>query len=284
MPFVLIQGTFDPTSGVPDGDSVRFKANDNDDVLFDKLEGRIEFKSGGQVQLRYEGIDALEKAAIKPFSSDATERNIELLGGKKSGLPGYILSSHADGNGRPVCFVFTGNPPDWDNAGRGDELKADLLRESVNYKLLREGHVYPMFYETLYKELRDEMVTATQEARAANIGIWSADRSTEGFQVDVPPDLSDLPPIFPKLWRRLESFYQRRSNRKKGIEEFIRELSKGKDRLFTIPDQRAIKFSTALEADGNKIKMLYKPEEMVFESDVRLDRIAASITTSSIFS
>jgi hypothetical protein len=30
--------------------------------------------------------------------------------------------------------------------------------------------------------------------------------------------------------------------------------------------------------------MLYKPEEMVFESDVRLDRIAASITTSSIFS
>jgi hypothetical protein len=71
-----------------------------------------------------------------------------------------------------------GNPPDWDNAGRGDELKADLLRESVNYKLLQEGHVYPMFYETLYKELRDEMVTATQEARAANIGIWSAERST----------------------------------------------------------------------------------------------------------
>jgi hypothetical protein len=141
-----------------------------------------------------------------------------------------------------------------------------------------------MFYETLYKELRDEMVTATQEARAANRGIWSADRSTEGFQVDVPPVLLDLPPIFPKLWRRLEAFYQRPSNRKKGIKEFIKELSRGKDRLFTIPDGRAIKFSTALEAEGNKIKMLYKPEEMIFESDVRLERIAASITTSSIFS
>jgi len=87
--------------------------------------------------------------------------SVELLGGKRSRLPGYILSSHADGNGRPVCFVFAGDPPDWDNAGRGDELQVDLLRQSINYKLLQEGHVYPMFYETLYKELRDELVAAT---------------------------------------------------------------------------------------------------------------------------
>lgn len=135
MPFILIEGTFEPTSGTPDGDSVRFSADD--DTLFNKLEGRIEFKSGGQVQLRYEGIDALEKAAIQPFSSKATERNIELLGGEKARLPGYILSSHADGNGRPVCFVFTGKPPRWNNSGRGDELEVDLLRESVNYSTLR---------------------------------------------------------------------------------------------------------------------------------------------------
>ncbi|MBD2169004.1 thermonuclease family protein [Calothrix membranacea FACHB-236] len=281
MPFVLIRGTFDPTSGFPDGDSVRFQAED--DTLFDKLEGRIQFKSGGQVQLRYEGIDALEKAAIQPFSSDATKQNIELLGGNKAGLPGYILSNHSDGNGRPVCFVFTGNPPDWDNTGRGDELQADLLRQSINYKLLQQGHVYPMFYDSLYKELRDEMVAVTKEARTANLGIWSGDRSTEGFLVDIPPELSELPPIFPKLWRRLQSFYQRRSNRDKGIKTFVRELSKGKDRLFTIPDQRSIKFSSALKVDGNKIKMLYKPEDMVFESDVRIERLLASLNTSSIF-
>lgn len=281
MPFVLIKGTFDPTSGEPDGDSVRFQAED--DTLFDKLEGRVEFKGGGQVQLRYEAIDALEKAAIRPFSSDATKQNIKLLGGDKSGLPGYILSRNADGNGRPVCFVFTGNPPDWDNDGSGNELDADLLRQSVNYRLLQEGYVYPMFYDTLYKELRDEMVAATQKARAAKRGIWSADRSTDGFQVDVPPNLAELPPIFPKLWRRLQSFYQRPSNRKKGLDVFYRELSRGKDRLFTIPDQRSIKFSTVLKVSGNKITMRYKPEEMVFESDVRLERLAASMATSSLF-
>ena len=279
MPFLLIQGTFEPNHGIPDGDSVRFQADD--DTLFDKLDGRVEFKSGGEVQLRYEGIDALEKAALKPFSSDATARNIKLLGGKKDGLPGYILSSHADGNGRPVCFVFAGNPPQWDTSGRGDELKADLLRESVNYKLLQEGHVYPMFYETLYKELRDELVAATQKAQVAGQGIWSKDRSTNGFKLDVPPKLAELPPIFPKLWRRLESFYQRPSNRNKGLKQFIETLSRGKDRLFTIPDQRSIKFSTALKVDGDKLLMLYKPEEMVFESDVRLEQIGASINSSS---
>lgn len=278
MPFILIEGTFEPKSGTPDGDSVRFSADD--DTLFNKLEGRIEFKSGGQVQLRYEGIDALEKAAIQPFSSDATKRNIELLGGEEAGLPGYILSSHADGNGRSVCFVFAGKPPKWNNSGRGDELEVDLLRESVNYKLLEEGHVYPLFYETLYKELRDEMVAATKRARAVEAKIWSSDLSTKGFKVNIPPDLSALPPIFPKLWRRLESFYQRRSNQDKELKEFIKSLARGKDRLFTIPDQRWIKFSTALKEEKNKLRMLYEPEEMIFESDVRIEQLTPSINTS----
>jgi hypothetical protein len=65
MAFFIIKGVFNPESGVPDGDSVRFLADD--DSLFDRLDGRVDFKSGGEVQLRYEGIDALEKAAIKPF-------------------------------------------------------------------------------------------------------------------------------------------------------------------------------------------------------------------------
>ena len=278
MPFILIEGTFEPTSGTPDGDSVRFNADD--DTLFNKLEGRIEFKSGGQVQLRYEGIDALEKAAIRPFSSNATERNIELLGGNKSQLAGYILSSHADGNGRPVCFVFARKPPKWSNSGRGDELEVDLLRESVNYKLLEEGHVYPLFYETLYKELRDEMVAATKRARAVEAKIWSSDLSTKGFKVNIPPDLSALQPIFPKLWRRLESFYQRRSNQDEELKEFIKSLARSKDRLFTIPDQRWIKFSTALKVEKNKLRMLYEPEEMIFESDVRIEQLTPSINTS----
>jgi endonuclease YncB( thermonuclease family) len=260
MPFILIKGVFNPKSGIPDGDSVRFLASD--DTLFDKLEGRVEIKSGGEVQLRYEAIDALEKAAKKPFSSDATERNIELLGGNSNGLPGFILSKQSDKNGRPVCFAFKGDTPQKD--GTEVFIVEDTVKQSVNYKLLEEGMVYPMFYETLFKELRDVMTEATIAARKAKKGLWASDVSTQGFTVKPPVNLKNLPPIFPKLWRRLESFYNRRSNKDKPVEDFVADLSRRSDLLFTIPDQRSIKFSTALEVSGDQLKLLYKPEEMIF--------------------
>ena len=261
MSFIIIKGVFNPEDGVPDGDSVRFLADN--DSLFDQLDGLVEFKSGGQVQLRYEGIDALEKAAIKPFSSDATKRNKELLGGAENGRPGYILSSHTDKNGRPVCFVFAGDPPDGD--GAEIILAAELLRQSVNYQLLAEGMVYPLFYETLYKELRDEMVVATTKARTGNLGLWPKDASNKGFIVKPPVNLPKLPPIFPKLWRRLDTFYSRQSNKNKTAKQFLESLAQGEDRLFTIPDQRWIKLSTALTVSGDTLKLTYKPEEMIFQ-------------------
>ncbi|KAM3100631.1 thermonuclease family protein [Phormidesmis sp. 146-12] len=260
MGFLIIKGVFNPKSGFPDGDSVRFLADD--DTLFDQLEGQVDIKPGGEVQLRYEAIDALEKAAKKPFSSDATEANIELLGGNKNGLPGYILSSHTDKNGRPVCFVFTGNSPNAD--GTDILLEGDLLKQSINYQLLIEGLVYPMFYETLYKELRDEMTEAVKVARQADKGIWAKDASTKGVTIKPPVNLAELPPIFPKLWRRLESFYGRPSNKTKTVRQFVESLARGSDRLFTVPDQRSIKFSTAMSVSGDKLKLQYKPEELIF--------------------
>jgi endonuclease YncB( thermonuclease family) len=263
MPFLTIKGVFNPKSGTPDGDSVRFLADD--DTLFDKLDGRVEIKPGGEVQLRYEGVDALEKAAVKPFSSDATKRNLELLGGSENGLPGYILSSHTDQHGRPVCFVFTGDMPGTD--GTEVLIETELLQQSVNYQLLAEGILYPVFYETLYKELRDDMTAAVKTAKQAGKGIWSADLSTKGITLDPPVDSGDLaklPPIFPKLWRRLQTFYGRPSNRTKTAQQFLRSLAQGDDRLFTVPDQRSIKFSTAMQVEGNTLKLLYEPEDMIF--------------------
>ncbi|MGL5833914.1 MAG: thermonuclease family protein [Waterburya sp.] len=262
MPFTIIKGIFNPQSGIPDGDSVRFLAND--DSLFDRLAGRVEFKSGGEVQLRYEGIDALEKAAIEPFSSDATKRNLELLGGAENGQPGYILANQIEQNGRPVCFVFTGNPDDAD--GSEIILEPETLQKSVNYQLLAAGFVYPLFYDTLYKELRDRLVAAVTTARQKELGIWTEDATNQGFTVKPPVNLAELEPIFPKLWRRLETFYRRPSNQDQTVKQFLESLAQGSDRLFTIPDQRSIKFSTALEVKGNKLKVQYKPEEMIFRS------------------
>lgn len=262
MPFLTIKGVFNPQSGIPDGDSVRFLADD--DSLFDLLEGQVDFRSDGEVQLRYEGIDALERAAIRPFSSDATEQNLQLLGGEENGQPGYILSNQIEQNGRPVCFVFTGEPNDAD--GSEIVLEPETLQQSVNYQLLAEGFVYPLFYDTLYQELRDRLVEAVETARQEKLGIWTEDASNQGFTVQPPVNLAQLEPIFPKLWRRLETFYRRPSNQNKTAAQFLESLAQGSDRLFTIPDQRWIKFSTALEVSGDKLKLKYKPEEMIFRS------------------
>jgi endonuclease YncB( thermonuclease family) len=261
MAFVLIKGVFNPQNGEPDGDSVRFLADD--DTLFEQLEGQVKFKSpNGEVQLRYEGVDALEKAALKPFSSDATKRNLALLGGEDNGQPGFILSSHVDPHGRPVCFVFAGEALEAD--GSEVFLEVDRLRDSLNYQLLHEGILYPMFYETLYKEIRDDMTAAVKVARTAKKGIWAKDASNQGVIIKPAPNLAKLDPIFPKIWRRLNDFYSRPSNRNKPVSAFVKELAKGSDRLFTVPDQRWIKLSTALEVNGDKLKLKYKPEEMIF--------------------
>jgi hypothetical protein len=77
-------------------------------------------------------------------------------------------------------------------------------------------------------------------------------------------DLAKLPPIFPKLWRRLEAFYGRPSNKSKTVKEFVASLKQGTDRVFTVPDQRSVKFATVLEASQDQLKLLYKPEDLIF--------------------
>jgi hypothetical protein len=59
MPFTLIKGRFVPKAGVPDGDSVRFRAENL--KLWKTLEGkRVVLGTGpetkGTAQLRFEGI------------------------------------------------------------------------------------------------------------------------------------------------------------------------------------------------------------------------------------
>jgi len=114
MPFRLIKGKFAPRLGRPDGDSVRFIPNKPS--LLKGLKGkkvRIYTSQGVKsVQLRYEGIDTLEKGAIKPFSSDATRENMFAIGGTGSTTQdetlGFMLTRRIGPNRRPISFVYVG--------------------------------------------------------------------------------------------------------------------------------------------------------------------------------
>ena len=74
MPFTLIEGKFVPAAGTPDGDSVRFLPEIYE--LWNRLQGRPVHTSPstGMVQLRFGGIDAIEKKATHPLSNVATKR------------------------------------------------------------------------------------------------------------------------------------------------------------------------------------------------------------------
>jgi hypothetical protein len=95
MPFTLIKGHFVPAAGEPDGDSVRFRADDP--IFWLKLEGRhvnINFENR-TVQTRFEGIDAIEKRATKPLSSEAKNSMLSLINYDQNTNPepeGYILA------------------------------------------------------------------------------------------------------------------------------------------------------------------------------------------------
>jgi hypothetical protein len=268
MAFTLIKGTFRPAAGTPDGDSVRFEPSDPN--LMRSIPRVRMPETATTVQLRYEGIDALEKHAIQPHARNARDTNLRLLGTQGAddpiGAQGYILTREGDKkSGRPICFVYAGETDETD--GIQIFLQPERVRESVNYQLMEAGMVYPLFYETLFKELRDELLVALQmaradergTARADNSGYINLDQSTIGVDYTGPHGLGDLPPIFPKLFRRLDDWNG------ETLQGFIQWLDQNEnERVHTLSDDRFIGFQDTLELDGNSVRLLYSPEDMVF--------------------
>ena len=260
MAFRLVKGHFRPAAGIPDGDSVRFEPDDAD--LMRSIPGVRMRLSDVTVQLRYEGIDALEKHAIQPHAQDARDANLRFLGtngpGDEVGSRGYILTRQGDKkSGRPVCFVYVGETDEDD--GAAIFLLPERVRESVNYWLIEAGMVYPLFYETLFMELRTALLEGLVAARTNKRGYINLDQSAAGAHYAGPHALGTLPPIFPKLFRRLDDW---NGNTLQG---FLAWLERNDDeRVHTLSDGRFIGFQDALVVIGNDVRMLYAPEDMVF--------------------
>jgi endonuclease YncB( thermonuclease family) len=257
MPFVLIKGTFSPGVGTPDGDSVRFAADDLS--LWSRLEGRIDDPgTNDTVQLRFEGIDAIEKGAIQPLATDARDSMLVLIGA--SGLNdtprGYVLSRSADPNGRPIAFVFAGEAPEAD--GADIFLHAARLRQSVNFQQVSSGFGYPLYYNTLFRELRQTLNEALDDARSAGRGYWPTDATMTGVNITARSELSQIPPIWPKLWRRLEEFL-RSHHGLNGFLDFIRDTGERADDLETFEQSSMDNF---MQVNGDTVRMTIDPRQL----------------------
>lgn len=281
MGFYVIKGTFHVVGYSPDGDSIKFKA-DNPEA-WDLLDGAMVSMNGrGHAQLRLEAIDSLEthyQGEHQPLNQafDAMEFLLDGLGitnyqmnaaqtriiSANDGVRGYILSRAVERNHRPISFVFVGDPPeeDWTNI----YFSVERLKDSLNYKSVVAGMSYPTYYEGFFSDLREALSDAAKDARAAGLGVWAEDRTNSGFDVPNLAKLEDEHIILPKLFRRLASFLDGGGT----VGGFKAYLAALREKVAIIgspnfPGTHFTHFDTIIEVAGDVVQMTELPEYLVF--------------------
>ena len=168
---MLIKGQYRILGVAPDGDSVRFYPDDPEWDRLDALAKKhgVRPNPTGGVQLRVDGIDALEThyaAGVKGAATrrqparwgDAAAELLEFLGfdprtvrrgdnervsaAEPDEVPGFVASKFVDTYGRAVAFAFRGNTLEPDS----DAFLEPELLESANAHLLTQGLAYPTFH------------------------------------------------------------------------------------------------------------------------------------------
>jgi endonuclease YncB( thermonuclease family) len=284
MAFHLIKGTFHVKGYRPDGDSIRFKADNpaNWDLLGP---GLLAINSKKHVQLRLEGIDTLETHFstaggevhqphdLADAATDFLLQELNITGVVRSGgdgtitqandgTPGYILSRQKDSKaGRPVSFVFAGAPPAAD--GSSFTLKSDRLKESLNYRSVVAGHAYPTYYQGLFSDLRNTLTEATAQARSSSLGLYPRDKTTTGVAVNTLADITETHPILPKLFRRLAEFAA--GDDTPDLSGFKAWLA-GRDPnpVLILSTGHFTHFDNLIDVQGQTVRLIQPPENLVF--------------------
>ncbi|HEY9401476.1 MAG TPA: hypothetical protein VIQ24_02190 [Pyrinomonadaceae bacterium] len=277
MPFFVIKGTFHVTGYSPDGDSIRFRADD--ETNWTKLAGPpVTLNAKRHAQLRLEAIDTLEThyrntrqpPAMATRALDFLLQGLNITGVKwndpqtkimsaNDETEGYIISRNVEPNRRPVAFVFAGEPPTTD--GSSIFLTPEQLRASLNYQSVEAGLAYPTYYKGLFPDLRDTLTEAASRAREAGLEIWAKDRTNDGFAVEGLESISEEHVILPKLFRRLAEYLEV-GGTVIGFKEFLE--AKAED-ITIISTAHFTHFDTVVEVEGNVVRMTERAENLVFE-------------------
>jgi endonuclease YncB( thermonuclease family) len=285
MPFKVIAGTFQVVNYSPDGDSIRFHPADPGHLK--GLSGpSAKINARGDVQLRIEAIDALETHYQSPgggnhhqpfdLAQQARQRLLDFAGitgvvwdnrqmtvtAANDGTPGYILTRAVEKYGRPIAFVFAGDPPEAD--GGEAFLDADRLRDSYNYMALAEGLTFPTYYTVLFADLRNALTEATAKARADKLGIHTRDVTTAGFDADTLATITDDVVILPKLFRRVIDYMVNMGS----AVGFKEKLAESREPVLDLSTANFTHFDTFVEQEpgSTRIRLTLEPELLVFDA------------------
>jgi hypothetical protein len=260
MPFNLIKGTFHVVGYSPDGDSIRFQADNR-----------------GHAQLRIEAIDTLEThykghhqplplvdAALNFLLDELGIKNVVFnesgtrVVSAEDGTHGYILSRKTEINRRPVSFVFAGEAAEGD--GTSVFLDADRLETSLNFNSARGGLAYPTYYSGFFHDLRQKITSGVTQARQDEKGVWPEDRTAKGFTVSSLSSVTDEVVILPKLFRRIVSYMGDGGS----IDGFKDYLAANPDPVLELTTGHFTNLDTFIELTGNQVKLTVESENLVF--------------------
>jgi len=273
--YKVIAGTFHVRGYEPDGDSIRFQANNPANWDFFAWPSELD-KISKKKQLRIEAIDAMETHydgyhQPRPFALAALESLLELLGitsvvysigvtqivEAADGKPGFIASGTTDRFGRPVSYVFPKKSKLIDGAVMdSSELPVEA---SLNFQLAREGLVYPTFYTTTDRVFAEKIRAVVARARKTKRGLWSIDRTSDFSLWDVRTLQEDIL-IMPKLFRRLVAFMDCYADYAQ-LETFMR---KQRDNLQLWDGTKKRSLADLMTFSGRRMQMKTPVEDILF--------------------
>lgn len=296
MAYKLIKGEFHifypdiPKQGPePDGDTLKFKPDNPDyaEELWRAGQPKPDYNGRGMINLRFEGLDALEthfsgghqNLALAEASRDFlldwagfgdvtfwADRPNKVQTVENNPIRGYVLSNGLDGHGRIVSFVFVGEPPEPD--GSVFDLESDRVDQSFNAASLAEGHSYPLFYLSLPISLSRHLATIADAARTGAKGLYPSDASVPEAAFEVTPANYEELAIWPKLFRRLHSYFNSEFDDLTGFDTWLRADPKDRDDRMFLPDDYDAHFHNVVEVvSATEMRLTYDPKDIIILPD-----------------
>ncbi|CAB3776208.1 hypothetical protein LMG28614_00168 [Paraburkholderia ultramafica] len=272
----------------PDGDTVAFIPDSLDVVRqLRKISGRPADIHGGRINVRYEGIDALEThfqgahQELK-FALAARDRNLALLGFKnvrffadlpnvvqsvdQNPLLGYVLANGIEANGRLLGLVYAGAPGHDD--GERVFIDTAMLDQSVNAKLVAAGLAYVEPYDSMPMSLVKHLRDVVHKVRRANEGFFPHESvTTEKAALIQKIEDAQALVMWPKLFRRLATFLDEGHVGIAQFDEWIRDDPVHRDDTLRLPDGEKGNMHDTFTIDGDKLQLRFHPEDLLITPD-----------------
>jgi hypothetical protein len=273
----------------PDDDTVRFLPNSIDLIRkLPRFSGRPPDITNGHINVRYEGIDALEthfqgNHQDLTFATAARDRNLELLGFTgitffpdlpnvvqsvdRDPIPGYVIANGIESNGRLLGLPYPGAATIGSD-GQKIFVDAPMLAQSINAKLVEAGLAFVEVYDTMPISLVQVLRSIITAARGAGTGMWPSEAVNTESSSDVP-DVSALERLvmWPKLFRRLATYFREGHNGLAKFDTWIRDDKVTRDDSLRLPDGEAGNMHDTYTITGNRLELNFRPEDLLITPD-----------------